>query len=333
MIELEVQGLSATRDGLLIDVGKAVVASGFTLQRQRLVQDPNGVLMTLVVRGPARKQRALETALEANERIISFEVSPFEEGPPKPHFAAARTFVHQPAAPIKPVAEPAPVAAAPTVAEPPKAVVLPVAPALSTVPERHPQASTQPPPQQVPEVEPEPDFMFLLEPKPSPAAVPAAVPAEPYVEVIPLGPDVEAVDKALPRLQLEYPKVFPALQKLEESVDAAARESSLLLAGQRTGSWVFGRDYGASTKLDLDEAIKRIGVPALSAVLEVEYKGEGLHIRNSPLCAPDGHSGCKFFSGYLEGLLSPALASGALSIFEVCCRSYGADTCILAISE
>jgi predicted hydrocarbon binding protein len=133
-------------------------------------------------------------------------------------------------------------------------------------------------------------------------------------------------------LQYDYPKIFPLLQKLEQSVVDAARESSLLLAGQQTGAWVFGRDYAVKTKLGLDEAIKHIGVHALGAVVEVEYKGEGLHIRNSPLCAP-GHSGCKFFSGYLEGLLGPAVSSESLSIFEVCCRSYGADECVLAISD
>jgi hypothetical protein len=327
MIELEVQALSATREGLLIDVGKVVVASGFTLQRQRLVQDPHGMLMTLVVRGPARKQRALEDALAANERLISFEVSVFEDGPPKPHFAASRTFAREPAPLVKPAAEVVPVSATPPAAEPPKAATPPVIPVMDVASARETAL------QQVPKPEPEPDFMFLLEPKAAPAPAPASVPVEPFVEVIPLGPDVAAVDIAMPRLQYDYPKIFPALQKLEESVVDAARESSLLLAGQRTGAWVFGRDYGTGTKLDLEDAVKRIGVPALSAVLDVEYRGEGLHIRNSPLCASDGHSGCKFFSGYLEGLLSPAVASGSLSIFEVCCRSYGADTCILAISE
>jgi hypothetical protein len=326
MIELEVQALSVSREGLLIDVGKAVVASGFTLQRQRLVQDPNGVLMTLVVRGPERKQRALETALEVNTRIISFEVSPFEDGPPKPHFAAARTFAREPVLPlIKPIAESAPVAAMPAVG-PVKTVVPPVLPAVAAEPER------QPSPPSAPEPEPEPDFMLLLEPKRASAPPPAPAVVEPFVEIIPLEPDIEAVDKAWQRLQFDYPKVVPALQTLGASVVAGARESSLWLAGQRTGSWVFGRQYNIGTKLELEEAIKRIGVPALSAVVDVEYKGEGLHIRNSPLCEPGGHSGCKFFGGYLEGVLSPTLASGELSIFEVCCRSYGADACILAIS-
>lgn len=42
MIELEIQGLSPTREGLLIEVGRFVMANGFTLQRQRLVQPPTG---------------------------------------------------------------------------------------------------------------------------------------------------------------------------------------------------------------------------------------------------------------------------------------------------
>jgi hypothetical protein len=323
MIELEVQALSITREGLLIDIGKCVVASGFTLHRQRLVQDPNGVLVTLVVRGPARKQRELEAALGANERIVSFEIAEHEEGAQKPHFAAARTFVRPPVAPAPPpVAEvapkpaPAPVAVEPTktLAQPPAVPMVPVEPAPS------------------PQPEPEPDFMFMLEPKPAPPKAPPSLPIEPFVEVISLGPDEAVVEKMLPRLQFDYPKVFPSLQKLEESVVEAARESSLLLVGQRTGAWLFARDYASNTKLSLDDAIRKIGVPALSAVLDVEYKGEGLHINHSPLCTA-GHSGCKFFSGYLEGLLGPVVASGNLSIFEVCCRSFGADACVLAISD
>jgi hypothetical protein len=314
MIELEVQALSVAREGLLIDVGRSVIASGFVLHRQRLVQDPNGVLVTLVVRGPARKQHALETALDANERIISFEVSPFENGPPKPHFAAARTFAHPPPPAPAPAAIEASAAAPPAVTESPASI------------------EAAKPAESDPSSELADDFTFLLEPKPEPASAPVSVPVEPYVEVVTLDADEAAVEKLLPRLQYDYPKIIPVLQKLEQSVVDAARESSLLLAGQRTGAWVFGRDYGAKAKLGLDEAIRQIGVPALGAVVEVEYKGEGLHIRNSPLCAANGHSGCKFFSGYLEGLLGPAVA-GNLSIFEVCCRSYGADECVLAISD
>jgi hypothetical protein len=40
-----------------------------------------------------------------------------------------------------------------------------------------------------------------------------------------------------------------------------------------------------------------------------------------------------FFTGYLEGLLGPVILPDSLSIFSVCCRSYGADECVLAILD
>ena len=104
MIELEFQILSERREGLLIEVGRLAVANGFTLQRQRLVQDPHGSLLTIVVRGPPRKKRALEAAMEAYDRIISFEVAPFVEGEQRAHFAASRT---QPTYVPAPMPEPA----------------------------------------------------------------------------------------------------------------------------------------------------------------------------------------------------------------------------------
>jgi len=99
------------------------------------------------------------------------------------------------------------------------------------------------------------------------------------------------------------------------------------------GTWVFGREYSLDGGLDLREAVERLGIPALRALVEVDQQGMQLHIHDSPLCAEEGQSGCGFFSGFLEGLLGPAIAPSGLSIFPVCCRSYGADECVLAISE
>jgi hypothetical protein len=373
MIELEIQGLSASREGLLIDVGRSIVASGFTLQRQRLTQDVNGVLLTVVVRGPERKQRALEAALDANERLISFNTYPFEDGPAKPHYAAARKFAHPPVPPAPaPVAETVAVAApvvatkqpvAATAAAPVAAVAAvatmapaashavaasaaPVAsrvapatplfadaPALSSVPERPkpepaPVVAAAPAPQ---EEEAEPEFVFVIQRAPAPAAAPVA--ADPYVEVVALGPDEDAVEKIVPKLLNGYPQIFHCLHSLESTVAPGARESSLQLAGQRTGAWVLERDYQPGTKLSLDDAMERIGIPALRALADVEYVGGQLRIRNSPLCKEGGRSSCQFFIGYLEGLLNPLLASGGLSTFPMGCCSYGGDACVLAVSD
>lgn len=323
MIELEIQALSETREGLLIEVGRFVLANGFTLQRQRLVQDPHGTLLTMVVRGPARRKRALEAALDGYERIISFELSPFVEGVAKEHFAASRTQAPHAAVPTPAPAPPATPRAAPaipaaTVQEPPPVVATAIAPVA---------ASDAPP------VHEEPDFEFILAATPVPPAAPAPAVVTPFVELTPLDADEAAVDKALRALADEYPQIMPRLLALDRGVPDGARESTLALAGQRVGAWVFAREHAPAAPMDLQQAIARIGVPALRALVEVEQEGAQLHIRDSPLCTQDGHSGCRFFSGLLEGLLGPAVASNELSIFAVCCRSCGADACVLAISD
>jgi len=317
MIELEIQALSERREGLLIEVGRFVIANGFVLQRQRLTQDPHGILLTIVVRGPARKKRSLEAALEGYERFISFDVSPFVEGEPKPHFAASRKgvsdgYIPPPAPAQVPVSAPLAVATTP---EPPRTVA-PVVVAMPPEPLREPEPA---------------EFMQAAAPMPPPAPAPAE--AAPFVELVPLAADEAAVEKALRDLSLDYPQIVPRLLTLERSVVEGARKASIALAGQRTGAWIFERDYATGAKLDLREAIERIGVPALRALVEVEQDGSQLHIHNSPLCTHDSHSGCTFFSGFLEGLLGPALVSNELSIFPVCCRSYGADDCVLALSD
>lgn len=337
MIELEIQALSERREGLLIEVGHLVVANGFTLQRQRLLQDPHGTLLTIVVRGPPRRKRALTAALEASDRIISFEVEPFVEGEQRPHFAASRAPLAYVPPPL-PEPEPEPVVEAALATAPASAAM----PAVATVafdeiePARLTTAQApvatltqQPAARSQRELESE----FIL-PEPS-RAPPAAAPVEeaPFVELIPLEPDQAAVDKLLSKLAFEYPQIMPRLLTLDQSVAEAARESSLRLAGQRMGSWVFEREHTQAAKLDLNDAIEQIGVPALRALVEIEQEGSQLHIHHSPLCAEAGHSGCTFFSGFLEGLLGPALASSELSVFAVCCRSYGADDCVLDVSD
>jgi hypothetical protein len=320
MIELEIQGLSENREGLLIEVGRLVMASGFNLQRQRLLPDHYGILLTMVVRGPSRKKRMLEAALDACDRFISVKVFPFVEGEPKPHFAASRKRVG-PAAVVSPaaaVASPASVSvAAPVVEDRTRGVES--AAAAAPEPPREPSA--------------EPEFEFILPTPRAPAPAPAPVVTTPFVERVPLAPDEAAVEKALRELEYDYPQIVPQLLALAHSVAEAARESSLALAGRRTGAWVFESEYALDDGLDLREAIEHIGAPALRALVEVDQQGGQLHIHDSPLCAEDGRSGCSFFSGFLEGLLGPAIAPGRLSIFPVCCRSYGADECVLAISD
>ena len=165
---------------------------------------------------------------------------------------------------------------------------------------------------------------------PASIAVPAAAPVAPINTAL---PDVRQVENVLPQMAHDYPRIFPWLVTLENAVSDDAREPSLLLAGRRTGAWVYKRDYALGAKLPLVDAVKRIAMPALRGLANVEQHGDQLHIRNSAICSPRGHSGCKFFSGYLEGLLGDAMASGTVFVRNLHCRSHGAADCVLEISH
>ncbi|GFZ90510.1 hypothetical protein GCM10011408_07080 [Dyella caseinilytica] len=146
-------------------------------------------------------------------------------------------------------------------------------------------------------------------------------------------PDVSQVEHILPKLAQDYPQIYPWLVALENSVDDTVRESSLMLAGRRTGAWVYKRDYALGAKLGLADAIRRIGVPALRQLADIEHHGVHVHILNSPLCTPSTHSGCKFYGGYLEGLLGASVEPKKVFVRHLSCRGTGAALCSLEISH
>lgn len=331
MIELEIQGLSEKRDGLLIDVGRLAVANGFTLQRQRLAQDPHGILMTMVVRGPSGKKRALEMALAGYERLISFQLVASIDGEPTAHFAATRKPGGYTPAPLPPRAPAVLVAASSPVAEsvPRPAVASLVKPLVI---ERTVAEETVPEPKTSEAAEDNVAFLRMVSPPPAPVRAAEVAEEMPFVEVVTLEADELAVGRLLRELVTDYPKIVPHLLMLDRAVAAGARESSLYLAGQRIGAWVSLREPALVPAFGMQDAITRHGVPALQAVVDVMQEGDQLHIRHSPLCSEPDRSGCRFYSGFLDGLLAAAVPSGNLSIFEVCCRSYGADDCVLALS-
>lgn len=259
MIELEIQILSDRREGLLVELGRVVVASGFTLLRQRVYQDHQGAWLVMVVRGEAERQLALEETLATHNRVLSFEATLLAPG------AAAQAGV-----------------------------------APSPVPR---------------------------------AAHGAGNGSPPSLAVI--GPDVRKVESVLPQLARDYPKIFPWLLALEHEVAAEAREASLLLAGRRTGIWVYKRDYEMGGKLGLLDSIKRIASPALRALVSIDVRERHFHIQNCPLCPPGGHSGCRFFSGFLEGMLGASAAPQTVFVRNLHCRSHshGAGDCILEVSH
>lgn len=257
MIELEIHILSDRREGLLVELGRVVIASGFTLLRQRIYQDSRGAWLVMVVRGEPEQQLGLEEMLATHHRVLSFEASLLPAG-------AAMQLAAAPAARATEAAE-------------------------------HDSATSS---------------------------------------IRQIGPDVGKVEGVLPQLARDYPKIFPWLLALEHEVAVEAREASLLLAGRRTGAWVYKRDYAMGGKLGLADAIKRIAMPALRLLVTVDVRERHFHIQNCPLCPPGGHSGCRFFSGYLEGMLGASFAPHGVFVRNLHCRSNnGLGDCVLEVSH
>jgi hypothetical protein len=145
------------------------------------------------------------------------------------------------------------------------------------------------------------------------------------------GADVAHVERMLPSLAKDYPRIFPWLINLEYAVAGEAREASLHLAGRRAGAWVFRRDYAFGARLVLGDALRRIALPALRELVAVELRGHQLHMRGCPLCQPGGLSGGQFFCGFIEGLLVDALSNGTVRANEVGCHCHGEPECVFDV--
>jgi predicted hydrocarbon binding protein len=165
------------------------------------------------------------------------------------------------------------------------------------------------------------------------AAWRVALPPARMAEAHAATPDIEQIEQILPKLAEDFPHIYPWLVTLESHVEGPAREPSLFLAGRRTGAWVYKRDYALGSPLNLGDAIKRVAVPALRQIADIEQHGVHIHVLDCPLCAPDGRSGCRFYGGYLEGLLGAAMAGKKARVRHLSCRSTGAAHCSLEISH
>lgn len=306
MVDLEIQALALAREGLLLETGRLAGTCGFTLVRQRLVPDPHGALLSMVVRGSWFKKRALKAALDGCDRYVSVTLLP-AVADFHPHFGATRHVTAGYAPP--PVPGPAPTATKPLTAS--SAPVVATAAAI-VVPARAPAPAR------------ETKTREALVTRP-PARTTAGTIVWEDAQL--LDADTAAVDDALVGLARIYPHILPRVQSLGRTVAPGARVATLAAAGRRVGAWLAQRPAGPGAI----EVVAGVALPALRDLVEVTLGADGaLHILHSPLCQGEGHSGCGFYASLLEALLAPR---GAWVVVPVCCASFGADECIIAFTR
>jgi len=95
MADIEFRVVSDRREGLLLELGQLVINNGFVLTRQRMANTDEGVVLTMVVRGPEQGLLALQDRIGSHHLVHSFEASAAEPAPP----AAATQSPTEPARP------------------------------------------------------------------------------------------------------------------------------------------------------------------------------------------------------------------------------------------
>lgn len=81
MVDVEFRVVADRREGLLLALGQTVIASDFTLLRQRMLSSNEGVVLTMLVRGPDSGLLPLEERLGTHPLVRSFEAAPVLDGP------------------------------------------------------------------------------------------------------------------------------------------------------------------------------------------------------------------------------------------------------------
>jgi len=93
MVDVEFRVVSDRREGLLLALGQAVIAHGFALLRQRMAGGEDGVVLTMLVRGPQKSLATLEECVATHPLVTNFEATrPGNEAPEEhPHLRAIAT--------------------------------------------------------------------------------------------------------------------------------------------------------------------------------------------------------------------------------------------------
>lgn len=140
--------------------------------------------------------------------------------------------------------------------------------------------------------------------------------------------DVEA---AAQEIVAAFPDVAERVRALARSLPAAVRTETLSSLGERLGRREFQRNYALGSPLPLEQALRRMVLPAVRQLAKVELEGSALRLPTCPFCAaPRAEApGCEFLAGFARGLLHASPATAGTVVREARCRATGDPFCEL----
>ena len=140
--------------------------------------------------------------------------------------------------------------------------------------------------------------------------------------------DVEA---AAQEIVAAFPEVAERVRALAHALPAVSRTATLSSLGERLGRREFQRNYALGSPLKLEQALRRMVLPAVRQLARAELEGAALRLPTCPFCAAPRTEvpGCEFLVGFVRGLLHAAPATAGTVVSEARCRATGAPFCEL----
>ncbi len=165
-----------------------------------------------------------------------------------------------------------------------------------------------------------------------PAPVPHVAAMAPMAPTAAMGaPRPADVEAAVGEIVATFPDVAERVRALARSLPAGSRSETLSSLGERLGRREYQRSYALGSPLKLEQALRRMVLPAVRQLAKVDLEGSTLRLSDCPFCAAsrDDAPGCEFLVGFARGLLRAAPATAGAVVREARCRAAGGPFCEL----
>ena len=147
-------------------------------------------------------------------------------------------------------------------------------------------------------------------------------------------PPPAAVEAAVQDIVAAFPDVAERVQALARALPAGVRAATLSSLGERLGRREYQRGYALGSPLKLEQALRRMVLPAVRQLAKADLEASALRLPGCPFCAapPADGRGCDFLVGFARGLLHAAPATADTAVREARCRAAGDPFCELVFA-
>jgi len=126
-----------------------------------------------------------------------------------------------------------------------------------------------------------------------------------------------------------FPQIVGPVQKFANSLAGATRKEAVFRLGQRVGRREYKRSFSLGSPLKLEQALRRMLVPALRPFAKAAAADSTLSVADCPFCInlKTEEPCCDFLRGFIQGFLDANPGTPGQRVLEVRCKACGQMDC------